>query len=638
MNIAMSNKEIQPVLTADAIRKEIPLVSKKGDGTFKSEGAIKNIISGFNQMIKRGLLSEDCLLTQMESEFTLIQNKVLQYSKLHSEAKSWPSFLNTIRAAGNSLVQFDTQNMTFRDTFRVLAKRELGVHLSDWQLVSELAKLEPSFNETSLWGWLNGRRHPYATSADTVNKLDKILNANGALNNKTKQAYIKPKKDLGAKKEKIDTVPLSDELQAEVDMYCAWQTLGIKPPKMSYLADSLAKTKGQKRKIRQLKNVKSSKWQTSSLGEVTSAFKVNNQIQLFAKYIKSSHPERLADLSLSTPFNHELLEGFCEYGRSRMIISSTLEFLSWLSSECGENSYASVYLRSEAVDCEDIDDWLSELSLLKKDIKIASDSLIEDKVTLDGARNVEWILNKENSFDYINTISDALWTDAKYSIGYTNYSNTSTALIFDVLLSCPVRFGNVASLLWKGRLSEKEVYELHKTEICAVYWDISKEHYVLFVHKQQLKNRRAKKINSIIQPLPHLTDKIDKYIEVRNHHLASKGWSADFFFVKVNLYGKPADSIPPSLQRTYMGTSFSSHTKAVIDHHFPEENVDCGINPHGMRHLTASLYLRDNPDDYTGLATLLMDNLNTVINTYAKRADKDNHNKISQWIMGKTHA
>lgn len=50
-----------------------------------------------------------------------------------------------------------------------------------------------------------------------------------------------------------------------------------------------------------------------------------------------------------------------------------------------------------------------------------------------------------------------------------------------------------------------------------------------------------------------------------------------------------------------------------------------------MRHLMATLYLKDHPKDYTGLATLLMDELTTVTNIYAGRNDKENHEEIESW-------
>ena len=57
-----------------------------------------------------------------------------------------------------------------------------------------------------------------------------------------------------------------------------------------------------------------------------------------------------------------------------------------------------------------------------------------------------------------------------------------------------------------------------------------------------------------------------------------------------------------------------------------------GINPHAMRHLMATLFLRYNNDNYSVLATLLMDDLATVMGVYAKRSDHANHEKISTFI------
>ena len=68
------------VLTSDEIRQQLRFSCKKHDGSFKSIGAIKNIESGLNQMLKLGFLSESHLAEQLGEKFNLVQKHILYLS------------------------------------------------------------------------------------------------------------------------------------------------------------------------------------------------------------------------------------------------------------------------------------------------------------------------------------------------------------------------------------------------------------------------------------------------------------------------------------------------------------------------------------------------------------------------------
>ena len=351
-------------------------------------------------------------------------------------------------------------------------------------------------------------------------------------------------------------------------------------------------------------------------------------------------------MSLSSLFNTDFFEGLEKYIYKKGTLSFGLKLLTWVTTECKKNSYASVFLHSNDDFCADIDDWIEELELLNRELqKIFTDmKKVHKKSILDGARHVEWILEKEESTYCVNTISKGLWYEAEHSS--VPIGPTIAAMMFDLLLPCPIRGTNVSDLRWLGTLSLPEIRKLHKTETCALYFDEYRKRYTIFVHKEKLKNSQSTTINSIIQPLQHLSDKFTKYLSVREEYVKSRGWVTDTLFpmmkiarkIKKSRLDKLGNIVDFTLGKDGVYGLLTKATKATINTYFPEENVSHGINPHAMRHLAASLFLRDNPENYTALATLLMDNLETVTRIYARRDDLGNHEKISNWAGGLVNA
>jgi hypothetical protein len=640
MDISAPEELAQSALTAEEIRKTLPLVCLKDDGSPKSEGSIKNILAGFNQMIKVGLLNESCLSVQMESEFQLTLQRVREYAKNHNKTQ-WPSFLNDVRAAANYIINFDTSDMTFAQTLTVLSGKFFGVSLSKTKLSDLLHELEPTVAASTYCQWMLGNNVPrFKRTTDAILSLDNKFNVNGALSSKVKKSFInKPQKDN--EDDEVITFALPSSLKNEINTYIDFRVNGSKPKEMSYLKNQEAISKTDKRKLRQLKSINNEKW------TVPTANFFESQIIFFAKYMQEQHPEDFKSISMSSIFNIEFIEGIESYILQKGTVNTGLKFLSWIKSECSKNSYASVYLYSHDEFCENIDDWIEELDLLGVDLQLMYKRLESEHEVLDGARNVEWILEKENPIDYVKTISRGLWHEAEYSS--VNIGPTAAAMIFDLLLPCPIRATNVSDLRWMGKLSLSEIRALHKTKTCALYFDESKQCHTVFVHKSQLKNSKSVTIKSIIQPLYHLSDKIKQYLDVRKKHLEDRGWETDTLFplmkvapnIKKSRLDDLGNIVDFRIGRDGVYGLLSQATKAAINIYYPEENIEKGINPHGMRHLAASLFLRDNPDNFTGLATLLMDNLETVTRIYAKRDDKGNHEKIANWganLMGLSNA
>jgi integrase len=636
MGISVSEELVQPVLTADAIRNTLPQVCLTDDGSPKSEGSIKNILAGFNQMLKAGLLDESRLAQQMEEGFALTKKSVQQHEAIHGK-KSWPSFLNDVRSAANEIINFDTSKMTFSETLTALSNKYFGGLLSKVKLSEKLEELEPSIKSVTFRNWLSGKYHPQAAeSIKAINSLDIKFNANGALSCKVKQSIRDGKKEVSSPKEEVVLLPKL--LKEDMDAYISFRKSGIKPniDKSPYL-NIKPTSKIENRKLKQLKIL-----HDNTVEDITA----NNYMayaRLFAKFIKKEYPDKFKSLRLSALFNHDYLDDFTNYIVNRGTITTGILYFRWIKSECDKNTYASVFVSSEDEFCEGIDDWLEDLDFLKIDIKNKITKIEIDFEELDGARNVEWILDKKDPFYYVNQISEGLWREATCSVKPA--SETFSAMIFDILIPCPIRKKNLASLRWVGSLSDYEIRKLHKEKTSALYFNQAENNYVIYCHKSQLKNKKAKSINSIIQPLPHLTDKFNRLLLVRQNHIEKYKWETDILFPMLLMPNKPAKSridkdgniINFKMSGASIGALLSSATKGIINIFFPEENVERGINPHGMRHLSASLYLKDNPDSFTALATLLMDTLETVTRIYARRDDLGNHVRIANWASRKTN-
>ena len=633
MDISASEELSKPILTAEAVRQTLPQVCLKDDGSPKAEKSIQNILSGFNQMLKLGLLDESRLAEQMESEFELTKKTVKRHEAIHGK-KSWPSFLNDIRAAANIIINFDTSGMTFAHTLTVLAGKEFGVFLSKTKLSESLHKAEPAVSANTYYCWMTGQNTPrFKRTIDAISSLDKKLNWNGSLSTKIKKLFQnRPEKDPN-KEKKIPFV-LPSLLNKEMNEYIDFRLNNKKPKEMSYLQKMVPKSKEESQKLRHLKKIINKTW------ELPSSTSFNDQVVFLAKYVQEEHPDEFESMSLSTFFNHDIMENFAQYTLNKGTITFGLNAIKWIKSECSKKSYASNYLCSKDQFCSNIDDWIEELEFFKIDLEDMEEILTEDYERLEGARNIDWILQKDNPVSYINSISKELWRDANFSS--EAISPTASAIMFDMLLPCPLRAKNVWQLRWLGSLSSSEIRELHKIHTCALYFDENKGCYTIFVHKQKLKNRKSKTIKSIIQSLPHLSEKFSHYLSVREAHLKKKGWTTDTLFPLMRVSAQISESrfdelgniVDFTLGKTGIYNLISKATETAINICFPEENILRGINPHGMRHLAASLFLRDFPENYTALATLLMDNLETVTKIYARRDDVGNHEKIANWAEG----
>jgi len=181
-----------------------------------------------------------------------------------------------------------------------------------------------------------------------------------------------------------------------------------------------------------------------------------------------------------------------------------------------------------------------------------------------------------------------------------------------------LRVKNFGQLQWGGSIRSEDISAI---ETPCLLWLEDKQSYFILVPKKFLKNRKSKAINPIKQPVPFfLNGRIRTYLDYRSKYLKKTDNPSNLLFYSTT---------------NALSTIYELYTRAIIAQIWPERKGLYGINIHAMRHLAATLYLADNKKDYVGLATLLNDDLKTVIDVYAKRNDTENALEIRNWATDK---
>jgi hypothetical protein len=612
----------EPIVTIQQIEWEI-------DQLEKSPNSKNNIKSALKKMVALNFIN----LFDAEDQFTCGFDKLLIEVKLHVKentvSKSWPSFLNDIKYCINDILHFDISKLELNNALLTLLKKKYGKHLSANKLSHYLADdaVSEGFEIScyTIAEWINQSRKCTPKASEKNSKLftflDEFLAANGNLKNKI-ASYI-PAREPEFSRD-VKALELPEGFKKDIDQFIRYKTTGTTPVGSESV---LFKQVGLRARAAYKVSFSGGFWQTSSLGVVSSAEQMNSCAVSFAKFIKEKHPTKFDSLSFAHFFDDRLINEYCSEQIAKGTLAGLEAFILKILPECKRKSYTSVYFSSDT--CQTYEEWIEHLSIVREEL---SDYLkfCQDREALSGGRNIEWILDHDKTPSYIcNKITQGMYLRQKTLQGENHYSTWRTLVMWEIMRTCPVRIGNYASLDWLGELDKNSLRKLIDDKGIGIYIAKDTGIYHVFVHKTKLKNRKSKNITHINQPLPHLTKFLKLYLKERAKHLNKHDETSSKFSINTRL----GVSEGVDATRAALRGSFTRLTYRVIKQEFPHVHITNGINPHAMRHLAASIYLRDNPENYTGLATLLMDNLDTVINTYAKRDDKGNTEKISNWAQ-----
>jgi len=593
----------------------------------KSNGSIKNIVAGLNQMIKSGLIDPNNLSDTFipPSNFDCLMNKTRHYVKYNNKNPSWPSFLNDIRTAVIQVGTLDLTNMSFAEAFFALGQRKYG-RITKCELARIISNNHEKFSFTTTYDWLREIRIPtYTRSIDIIkNELDGIMGANGELGAKVLYPY-----DIqGLKRRTKNTfVKQTAAFIEDVDNFIAYKVDNILPNIEKPFEKQITDLRLKRELFSDPPNGRT--WTKSSDGVFRSEQAKRNQFAYFFNSLVDWDNRELENISLADLLNEEALLIMTEKAKTgEASIFTALEVLSMAKTECEKNSYLSLYY-------PDVDKyltyekWVEHLDILSGEIKKYINELEKIAPDSEGKKNVAFILSRDNETQVamINDILDKILFLACSYPPTTSQSlqNHATLAMYHIgVFGCPLRCENFSSLKWLGDILEENEYKITNSKNIASIYKINGS-YKLFVPKGLLKNRYNKNVEDIAICIDYAKSSIVKYLEIRSIFLSHSNINSEFFLIN--------SSDGNQLKRSYITNNFTKHTLRAIRNLYPEMGHIHGINPHAMRHLCASLYLAMNPKDYTGLATLLMDSLETVLREYAKNDHTGNSDKISSWGM-----
>lgn len=615
------------LVTIDQVNREL-------DQLEKAPGSIRNIKSALKQMVSQGYLSESLLVQQLGSDFELTRKSIQKAIKKDGKSPQWGSFINDIRWAVNEIATFDVTHLPFSDALKLLAVKRFGKGKGLYALALLMVRAVKEDDEkcatNNLVRWMQGVSYPRTEkSFELLNKVERYLGSDGSLSGRVGKPIYR--KTMGVR-ELLPPVSIPSAVSDELDQLCEYRVKGI-PPSPSTLLEEI----GDYRAYRIYSDVDSDSWTAKTAKNMKKFF------ARFYRFVEDAFPEKATSIQLVDMLCPELLTLFVRHEISRGTLSNTSRYLQWLASEAKPNSFFSVALSP----CNSVfykhkpntySRWLEDIELTRAEIQRHQKRLNADYEALEGSRNVDFILASENPDELTRLISEAIWAESQMASQSSSRAiiTLMTALMFDIELVCPIRASNYAALRIAGSLTTAEAKKLTSTDQC-LYYDSQKDCYVVFVGKQMLKNRKSKNITDVRQPLPHLTDKIGEYLSARSAFLESNGVGTDSLNIVTRTTerkGKITSQIGDTQKPDSMANTFKLRTGHVIRTHLGIQD-EPGINPHGMRHLAATAFLRDHPENYTGLATLLMDDLNTVLRVYARRDDAGNSEKIANWAANK---
>jgi len=591
----------------------------------KSPRSIKNIISGYNQMVSLGLFEPTLLANTFVpiEAFNTLVCKVKIFVKVNNRNQSWPSFLNDIRAAVIKTSTIDVTNMSFSDALFALGQKKYG-RITKIELARSLSKEDNRICYETTYRWVLGKTIPTMTT--TIGKvkdiLDPLLNANGQLGSKLQYPHKKKAKSNKPLKYHIKQ---SERYISEVQQFTSYKLDNILPkqdkPFESQVTDINLK------RAYFCKPNKGRSWTRTSEEIFKSEQNRNEQFSFFFNSLKNLYHDATDMISISDLLNDKALEEMTDLSIGDEISKNTaIEVLRIAQSECEINSYLSQYY-PDTSNYQSFEDWNNYIEYLKLRIKQLIKSIEDVNPEKNGTKNIEFILRKDH-ISQLNIHKEILLSMIKKAATYPISSRSSmysyaTAAFYQIsIFGCPLRCDNFCSLKWLGEIDENKEHQITNDKKNAYIYRINNE-YRIYVPKGMLKNRANKEITDISRSVEYASETISKYLDARSTYLNTNQATSEYFFIDSVRCGR--------IQRRPMSNLFSSHTLRAIQNLYPEMNHINGINPHAMRNLCATLYLATHSQDFTGLSTLLMDSLETVLKIYAKNDHTGNSQVISDW-------
>ena len=610
--------EVDSIITVDDVRQQIDMLDK-------TEGSRKNIKSGFNKMLQYGFIDSNKLQEQFSPEgFPPLLLDVKSWVSKNGVNKQWPSFLNDIKTAVSSYTFSISEESSFADTIRFFVDKKLGNHLSDSQAVNEIVNstsLPESFIKHSVKStylcWLRGGDvQNRVDAASKFSFLDDYLNANGFILKKG-MFLLSLNRNTGQKgKNGTVYLDLPEDLSAEFERFSEWKVNSKRPQDPPQFLSLNVKEKRRHRASN------SSCWTLDSDGYCGARRSIRGHFKAACTYCIDVLSG--SDFNYSLFFDADFLDGFTGWLLERDVPGFACKMLEWVISEAKGNTYTSHY--KIPPEFTSFTEWLEELKYINLIASELLKSIKSNMVALDGKRNVRFIIDSESPWaEYqellrvmkkiVQVKSGSLWSHASY-------------LAFRWMIYAPLRVRNVSMLKWYGVVSDRELLKIKSSEGIGIFQLKDSGVFGVFVHSSHLKNKKSSFVESIYQEFVGMDDEFISYVKLRDRELNRLGVESEYWAFAVSNAGK--EGVGGRVRPTHVGNELVKISQQALSVIYPDEHTP-GVNPHGVRHLSATLYLNDNPDDYVGLSTLLMDKLETVLAVYAKVNNKQSALKIRNW-------
>jgi hypothetical protein len=331
----------------------------------------------------------------------------------------------------------------------------------------------------------------------------------------------------------------------------------------------------------------------------------------------------MASLELNLLGDDALLADYVEFlNKHKFGKSSAIRIIELIQEIARDNGF----LRLGVMPLHDMNaqEWNEHLDELSSFLKNLKRSLVKNQpAPRDGKRNVKFLLNMqpEEMKQSVNLIIKELFrseTNDFRKLATSTLRSSISGLIIQLCRVCPLRIQNWADLKYIEIPSNFE----HQEPSLAYHKDIDR--YRIFVPRAYLKNRERADVFDIDMILPrNFNTEIERFIKLRRELLAHLHLKEQKLFFKVTFVKEKATI--RGYKSNELSSDFKAATKKVINR----------LNAHAMRHLSATEFLNDNPENYASLAILLNDSLIIVLNTYARIDSKLKSQQICEWAENK---
>lgn len=342
--------------------------------------------------------------------------------------------------------------------------------------------------------------------------------------------------------------------------------------------------------------------------------------------------ESYNNLDLSYVADHELLSDYISYlQKNKYATLPALNLLRLIEEISRDNGY--LRLGVLPMNNMSVENWFLHLDELLRYIPNLKSALKKNApIPKDNKKAVRFLIEMDidSAYQYLDTMIELALENCIDSQEICNDKNLQRQIVSIILLlsrCAPLRINNWTQL----KLNTFNPNYNH-IDFPSLLIEKNVSAFRIFVPKRFLKNRNREDISDINMPIPtQFNWLISNYLEYRGSLLSFTKTHSDHLFLKLK---KASDIEMEWVAASYTGSDlgiiFKKITKELIGRISPDMDHP-GIHPHAMRHLAATMFLNDNPDNFVALSTLLNDSLKVVIDTYAEIDTDKQSNKISNW-------